>query len=148
MPKPNACLLALIVVSLFTWLSSSGLCEKTKKKVAAHVPAESRVTRAMTRIMQTKANEAKLFIAKHNYNSSICFLIDMSVPSGQNRFFVYDLINDSVQRSGLVAHGNCNQDWLNGRKYENTVGCGCTSLGKYKVGNPYTGRFGLAFKLY
>jgi hypothetical protein len=53
-----------------------------------------------------------------------------------------------VQRSGLVTHGRCNQDWLEGRKYGNTVGCGCTSLGKYRIGNSYNGRFGLAFKLY
>jgi len=38
--------------------------------------------------------------------------------------------------------------WLEGRKYSNEPGCGCTSLGKYKIGNPYNGRFGLAFKLY
>ncbi|MGZ5191235.1 MAG: murein L,D-transpeptidase catalytic domain-containing protein, partial [Flavisolibacter sp.] len=25
---------------------------------------------------------------------------------------------------------------------------GCTSLGKYKIGNPYQGKFGLAYKLY
>jgi hypothetical protein len=37
---------------------------------------------------------------------------------------------------------------LPGRKYDNTVGCGCTSLGKYKVGNSYNGKFGLAFKLH
>jgi hypothetical protein len=27
-------------------------------------------------------------------------------------------------------------------------GCGCTSLGKYKIGYHYNGRFGLAYKLY
>jgi hypothetical protein len=48
----------------------------------------------------------------------------------------------------LVTHGNCNQYWLEGRKYGNAIGCGCSSLGKYKVGNSYSGRFGLAFKLH
>ena len=96
----------------------------------------------------SKAVEAKSFTQKNNYNESVSFLVDMSLPSGQNRFFVYDLTGDSVQHSGLVSHGSCNQNWLEGRKYGNTVGCGCTSLGKYKIGNPYNGRFGLAFKLY
>jgi len=27
-------------------------------------------------------------------------------------------------------------------------GCGCSPLGKYKIGNLYYGRFGLAYKLY
>ena len=77
----------------------------------------------------------------------ICFLLDMSLPSGQNRFFVYDLKKDTLQNSGLVTHGRCNQYWLEGRKYGNTVGCGCTSLGKYKIGYSYNGRFGLAYQV-
>ena len=72
----------------------------------------------------------------------------MSLPANHKRFFIYDLKTDSVRNSGLVTHGNCNQFWLEGRKYANDIGCGCTSLGKYKIGNSYYGRFGLAFKLH
>ena len=72
----------------------------------------------------------------------------MTLPSGQNRFFVYNVAKDSVQISGLVTHGRCNEMWLEGRKYSNVPGCGCSSLGKYKVGYSYNGTFGLAFKLY
>jgi hypothetical protein len=50
--------------------------------------------------------------------------------------------------SGLVTHGRCNEWWLEGRKYSNTQGSGCTSLGRYKVGAAYQGRFGLAYKLH
>jgi hypothetical protein len=28
------------------------------------------------------------------------------------------------------------------------VGCGCTSLGRYRIGQSYHGQFGLAFKLH
>ena len=98
--------------------------------------------------LRAKATEAKSFVASHNYNNHYCFLIDMNLPSGHNRFFVYDLQKDSILKSGLVTHGRCNQDWLEGRRYDNTVGCGCTSTGKYKIGHSYMGRFGLAFKLY
>lgn len=95
-----------------------------------------------------KGAEAKQFIIKNGYNDVICFLADMSLPSGQNRFFVYNLRKDTLQNSGLVTHGRCNEYRLQGRKYGNTIGCGCTSLGKYKVGYSYNGRFGLAYKLY
>lgn len=98
--------------------------------------------------LAAKSSAAKTFVAKNGYNTQICFLIDMSLPSGQPRFFVYNLKKDSVINAGLVTHGRCNKNWLEGRKYGNTVGCGCTSLGKYKIGYPYNGRFGLAFKLY
>jgi hypothetical protein len=98
--------------------------------------------------MQSKANAAKKFAAVKNFNTQICFLVDMSVSSGRNRFFVYDLKKDNVINSGLVTHGRCNELWLSGRRYSNQVGSGCTSPGKYKIGKPYRGRFGLAYKLY
>jgi hypothetical protein len=72
----------------------------------------------------------------------------MNIASGVNRFFVYDLGKDSVLDAGLVTHGRCNELWLSGRKYDNKIGCGCTSLGKYRIGTPYKGRFGLAYKLH
>lgn len=98
--------------------------------------------------MQLKAVAAKKFVASKKYNTRICFLVDMSVSSGKNRFFIYDLKNDSIINSGLVTHGRCNQTWLAGRKYSNEVGSGCTSPGRYKIGKPYSGAFGLAYKLY
>lgn len=91
---------------------------------------------------------AKQFVHKNNYNNSFCFLIDLSLPSGRNRFFIYDFKKDTIVQSGLVTHGNCNQYWLEGRQYGNTVGCGCSSLGRYKVGKYYYGKFGLAYKLH
>ena len=84
----------------------------------------------------------------HNFNEQLCFLADMSLPSGKNRFFIYDLKKQHVLESSLVTHGRCNKQWLTGRQYSNNIGSGCTSLGKYKVGKSYMGKFGLAYKLY
>ena len=92
--------------------------------------------------------EAISFAEKKHFNTEVCFFVDMSVASGNCRFFVYDMKKKQVRMKGLVTHGRCRQDWLNGRKYGNMVGCGCTSLGRYKIGNPYKGKFGLAYKLY
>lgn len=102
-------------------------------------------------LMTRLAGHAKPLLAyakQHGYNTNTCFLIDMSIESGKNRLFVYDLKKDAVMDAGLVAHGRCNKDWLKGRQYGNDVGCGCTSLGRYKIGNPYNGRFGRAYKLH
>lgn len=97
--------------------------------------------------LTTHAAEAKQYVSNQQFNNSVCLLIDMSVESGKNRFFLYDLSKDSVLDKGLVTHGRCNEVWLTGRKYGNEFGCGCTSLGKYKVGHAYKGKFGLAYKL-
>ncbi|HLP38918.1 murein L,D-transpeptidase catalytic domain-containing protein [Lacibacter sp.] len=98
--------------------------------------------------LRFKTISAKQFVKNNGYNQQVCFLIDMKIRSGSNRFFVYDLKNDSVVQSGVVTHGRCNERWLSGRKYGNEPGCGCTSLGRYKIGNSYMGRFGLAYKLH
>lgn len=98
--------------------------------------------------LNTHSEKALAYTKSNMYNSNIAFLIDMSIESGKNRFFVMDLKKDSIICEGLVTHGRCNQNWLNGRKYGNTVGCGCTSLGKYIIGISYNGKFGLAYKLH
>lgn len=37
---------------------------------------------------------------------------------------------------------------LKGRRYNNAVGGGCSSLGRYKIGAKYYGNFGLAYMLH
>ena len=141
-------LLVFLSAIAFVWLKTS---PGGKKFSSLYVPKNETsytLTKSTIEKLQGKATEAKIFSEKNNYNEAICFLVDMSLPSGENRFFIYDLAKDSIQKAGLVTHGHCNQNWLEGRKYGNQVGCGCTSLGKYKVGYKYNGQFGLAFKLY
>jgi len=116
--------------------------------VIKHSSSPSSLAPRIKSDFRAKAVQAKQYAHQNNFNTSICFLIDMSLPSGSNRFIVYDMARDSVLKAGLVAHGRCNEEWLEGRKYGNTVGCGCTSLGKYRVGYAYNGRFGEAFKLF
>jgi hypothetical protein len=146
--KPRFLLLVFFVVLSFTWLSSLGVLKRFKAIHTINKPANYTTTDASLKKARSKAVEAKQFVIKKGYNDVICFLVDMSLPSGQNRFFVYNFKKDTLQNSALVTHGRCNEYWLEGRKYGNTVGCGCTSLGKYKVGYSYNGRFGLAYKLY
>jgi len=141
-------LLAGIVIVAVSWFSNSAIWKKIK---AVDLPKKTTIyslDNKAAKKLEQKAIAAKKFVEQKNYNADVCFLIDMSLSSGQNRFFIYDLKKDSVQSKGLVAHGNCFQNWLEGRKYSNVVGCGCTSLGKYKIGIPYTGKFGYSYKLH
>ncbi len=89
----------------------------------------------------------KSYAISNDYNTNYCFLVDMKINSGSNRFFVYDIKKDSLLRSGLVAHGYGNSSYSN-ISFSNVPGSNCTSLGKYKIGNAYNGRFGLAYKLH
>ena len=83
-----------------------------------------------------KARECCL---QENLNTEICILIDMSVHSGKDRLFVYDMVNDSLLRSGLCSHGCCDNEWSEDDSktdpvFSNTPESHCSSLGKYKVG--------------
>ena len=148
MPKTRTLLVLFSCIFLFSWISSSGWWKKAKATYIGSRPSAKPVPNPVLEKMHAKAIAARAFTHRRKYNESVCFFIDMSIPSGQNRFFIYDLRKDSLQKAALVAHGNCFEYWLEGRKYSNVVGSGCTSLGKYKIGNSYTGKFGLSYKLY
>jgi hypothetical protein len=93
-------------------------------------------------------DQAKDFASRNGFSNQYCFLIDMSIPSGRNRFFVYDLQNQSIYMSALVAHGCCNETFISRPKFSNSSNSGCSSLGKYKVGELYNGKYGKSFRLY
>lgn len=100
------------------------------------------------RRLQAKAGLLKQFALVRGFNTSVCFLIDMNIASGKNRFFVYDQEKDSVILAGLVAHGSCDAGFQTDARFSSKINSGCSSLGKYKIGNHYQGQFGLAYKLY
>jgi len=59
---------------------------------------------------------------------------------------VYNLQKDSIELSGLVAHGQGSAKTE--IEFSNEAGSYCTSLGKYRIGGSYMGKFGLAYKLH
>lgn len=141
-------LIALLLSLLLFFSVLYAITRIPKPRRAGSAPTSSIEHSSTLRMLKKKAPEARRYASQHQLNEDQAFLIDMAEESGRNRFFVYSLKGDSILAAGLVTHGRCNQVWLTGRKYGNEVGCGCTSLGKYKVGASYQGRFGLAFKLH
>lgn len=115
-------------------------------KTVSKTPAMNSSTEAFS--LRGKANQIKLYVREKAFSEKYCFLIDMSIPSGMKRFFVYDISKGSIVFSGLVSHGSCNEGFLTDAKFSNTPSGGCTSIGKYKVGNSYRGQYGKAYKLY
>ncbi len=99
--------------------------------------------------LHEKASLVKDYVNQQGYNTEYCFFIDMRIPSGKNRFFVYDFKADSVEIAGLVAHGKgSDMGSPDALIFSNEPNSYCTSLGKYKMGKPYTGIFGLSYKLH
>ena len=139
-------LTALSSFMLIILASSFCFCnEHEAKPTTTNKPADHKL---LATRLKSKSTSLKKFAQQNNYNTSICFLVDMHLPSGKKRFFVYDMQQDSILLSGLMAHGNCNKGFLTDAQFSNTPDCGCSSLGKYSIGYKYKGKFGDAFKLY
>lgn len=136
----------ILVLFNFIFITSSFL----KRNEDAYPTPKIQPTTAIytPKIKPDVANQLKEYINQRNYNKEYCFIINMGLPSGSSRFFIYDLKKNNTSDSGVVTHGRCGQLWMEGRKYSNETGSGCTSLGHYKIGNSYSGKFGLAYKLY
>jgi L,D-transpeptidase catalytic domain len=89
----------------------------------------------------------KSYAYANNYNTKFSFIVDMKLPSGRNRFFIYDMQNNTILAAGLVAHGS-GKNYAEEIEFSNEPNSYCTSLGRYKIGCSYNGRFGLAYKLH
>ncbi|KAF2506655.1 murein L,D-transpeptidase catalytic domain-containing protein [Flavobacterium sp. P21] len=110
---------------------------------------ESTITNVEIERINSRITDIRNMInADRRYNSKIAFLIDMKVPSGKNRFFVYDLEKNEVIDQGLVAHGSGSETGIKGMlKFSNMPNSNCTALGRYSIGKTYKGIFGKAYRL-
>lgn len=100
--------------------------------------------------LKSEITDIRSFLGKSpKYNSDIVFFLDMKIESGRNRFFVYDLKHNKILDKGLVGHGSGSETGIYGKlKFSNAKNSNCSSLGKYAIGDSYSGRFGKAYKLY
>ena len=123
------------------------------KKVESHVENSNAFLTvnddAYLKKLDKKINEINTFIEnKNGYNNEIAFLLDMKIASGKNRFFVVNLRNKKILKKGLVAHGYgssvLNSDSL---QFSNVPNSMATSIGKYRIGKSYYGKFGKSYKL-
>jgi len=98
-----------------------------------------------------KATEAREFCASKKFNLKRCILVDMSLLSGVERFFVWDFDRDTIAYSCLVSHGCCDNPWgedasKNTPTFSNTSGSHCSSLGKYRIGERGYSNWGINIK--
>lgn len=137
------CLLVFATAFYFYYRNETAAFDKTSGTV--NTSSKKAATPAT---LKTKTAGIQPYLKQAGFSTHYVFLIDMSLPSGQNRFFIYDLQKSSVAYAGLVAHGSCNTAYLPQPRFSNEPDCGCSSIGRYKIGYAYNGRFGKAYKLF
>jgi L,D-transpeptidase catalytic domain len=133
-------------------LTACLLACKDKKKPGNHPPAAastpSLVMAPDPASLRRKADQLQQYAAAHGYNTRYAFLADFKVFSGGKRFVCYDLLHHTIISTGLVSHGQGPDVRAEKVVFSNVPGSRCSSLGKYRIGGKYSGRFGKAYKLY
>lgn len=132
-------ILIVFLMVLFVFIGYKIVYKDDKYSLSASAAIDSKYINEVRRLIEGNSK----------YNKRIAFFIDMKIPSGKNRFFVYDLKTNKIIDRGLVAHGSGSETNIKGKlKFSNIPNSFSTSLGKYYIGNPYYGKFGKAYKLY
>jgi len=90
-----------------------------------------------------KLTAAIAYCKSNGLNTSFCIFVDMSIHSGKNRLFVYDMKQRKVIASGLCAHGIGGGSTAMKPVYSNAIGSNCSSLGKYKLGKRAYSNWGI-----
>ncbi|MFT4522027.1 MAG: hypothetical protein ACI8ZN_000966 [Bacteroidia bacterium] len=113
-------------------------------------PSKPRAHKAINPLLVSDhlMHEAKSYVKGKGFNTSVALLCDLQIRSGSRRFFVVDLNKNSILLAGMVTHGHCQEYLSNTIRFSNTSGSNCSSLGHFKIGGKYSGRFGTAYKLH
>jgi len=93
--------------------------------------------------LSSKAKDALIYCKARKMNTNYCFLIDMSIHSGKNRFFVWNFQKQKVEFEGLVCHGAGGGSTGTKPVFSDVENSGCTSLGKYKIGIRSYSKYGI-----
>ncbi|MBN9297030.1 MAG: murein L,D-transpeptidase catalytic domain family protein [Filimonas sp.] len=136
--------LALTIASLFAIA-----CNQQDHTYAANKVADSTL---LSNVFKTRAlnlcKNAAAYAKSHAMNEQYFFFADLSAHSGLKRFVVVDMQQQKVITAGLVAHGAGGPYFADTARFSNVPNSYCSSVGRYKVGEKYPGRFGSAYKLY
>ena len=97
----------------------------------------------------SKIKHLKNFSKQNDYNKYVAFMIDYSLQSGKNRFFVVDLKHEKISKKALVCHGSCKNESKNNaacENFSNTSGSLCTSLGMAVIPERAYSKWGKNYK--
>lgn len=111
------------------------------------IPPTKMSAEVLHNLLSKKATEAKRFCIENKLDTTFCILIDMRIPSGKFRLFLWDFKSDSILDQGLCSHGSCGNITLPKGKelpyFTNQPDSYCSSLGKYRIGKRGWSTYGI-----
>lgn len=91
--------------------------------------------------------ELNKYVKQYQCNNRYSIVVDMSIPSHKERFFVMDLQTNNIVYESYVAHGKGSGRGQMAVKFSDKPGSLCTALGPYKIRNSYIGKHGKSYVL-
>ncbi|WP_282787157.1 murein L,D-transpeptidase catalytic domain-containing protein [Flavobacterium croceum] len=112
---------------------------------------QNSVSIAQSKNYSSYHQEAFDYCKQNNFDTGYYILIDLSIHSGKNRFFVYDFKDKKVLLQNLVTHGSCDQYQENPSKwqkakFDNRIDSHCSMKGKFKIGKRDYSAWGIHVK--
>lgn len=129
--------LCAILVALFLNGARLSKIVEEQKEIALLEEEKEVQALAFRQRLKAKADSAFIFAKEKDLDLKHAFLVDFSLHSGKNRFFIWDFEKDTVIHSSLCAHGmgkGSNRSTYTDIKFSNVEGSYCSSLGKYRTG--------------
>ncbi len=132
---------------LFAFLSTILFCNDSKYSTTKNnsFPQEETVPKYQKEIKYIKS-----FSKTNAYNQNLAIMIDYSIHSGKNRFFIVDLKNEKIKKSALVCHGSCKGDNYSdfATTFSNTKNSYCSTLGMSLIGERAYSTWGSNYKFW
>ena len=116
---------------------ANDLKEKAMQEEARKQEEKEAEALAFRQRLKAKADSAYSFAKENDLDIKHAFLVDFSLHSGKDRFFVWNFEADTVMLSSLCAHGvgkGNNRSSYTDIKFSNVEGSYTSSLGKYRTG--------------
>lgn len=118
-------------------------CDSTLK--SNNFPIEEKA-----RTYEKEIKKIKDFAEANGYNQKIAFMVDYSIHSGSNRFFIVNLETSTISKRALVSHGSCKDDDRNDAdivtNFSNKSGSLCTTLGMSVMADRAYSKWGANYK--
>lgn len=135
--------LIVLVIAVWILLKSNKTITRKNAPHRTHIPVT--VNYDSTALKYTEAFQYSL---ANGFRTDFAILIDLSMHSGNYRFFAMDLDNKKQLIKGLVAHGHCRSTDNRFAQFSNELGSNCSSLGRFRIGKKYVGQYGTSYKLH
>src|SRR5688500_7141353 len=88
----------ILIISIIDCLALITLPEKKNSPpIAQMAENENKAEHYLSAKLIKSSSALKTFTVKGDYNPKVAFIVDLSIKSGRNRFFIYNLKKDSIE---------------------------------------------------